>query len=280
MENLPENNMFQSTFFENIPDVIRWKNKKIIDVSGISISSKSMENKNVFLALNGARYRGSQFIAEAISNGAELIISEVLVSEVTYIQSLIQKYPHVVFLQVRDGMSFLQKLTKAWVDYWKSQDSNNFLIGIAGSNGKTTSKEMIYHLLDKIFPGKVLATQGNFNNHVGVPLTLLNLRQKHRIGVIELGTNQKGDIDSLTDLFPPDAGLLTNIGPEHLEGPGSIEGVFEEEFTLYKKFLTNPNKKIFVLNGNDYYLSKVESDAYTYKFTGSLKNQCVHLNIK
>ena len=122
------------------------------------------------------------------------------------------------------------------------------VIGITGSNGKTTSKELINAVLSKKY--KVLATVGNLNNHIGVPLTLLNIRQEHEIAIIEMGANHQGEIDMLCKIAEPDFGVITNIGKAHLEGFGGIEGVIKGKSELYKS-IQQKKGKLFVHGDDD-----------------------------
>ena len=136
------------------------------------------------------------------------------------------------------------------------------VLAITGSNGKTTNKELINTILSKKF--NTLATIGNLNNHIGVPLTLLGLKKEHEFAIIEMGANHQGEIEDLCKIAEPDFGLITNIGKAHLEGFGGIEGVKKGKSELYK-FLKSVNGKSFV-NGDDevLYALAFENDKITY----------------
>jgi UDP-N-acetylmuramoyl-tripeptide--D-alanyl-D-alanine ligase len=122
------------------------------------------------------------------------------------------------------------------------------VIGITGSNGKTTSKELINAVLSQKF--NVLATEGNLNNHIGVPLTLLNIKASHEIAIIEMGANHQGEIAMLCEIAEPDFGVITNIGKAHLEGFGGIEGVKKGKSELYR-YIQNKKGKLFVHGDDD-----------------------------
>ena len=138
----------------------------------------------------------------------------------------------------------MQQIAHAWRNTF-----NIPVIGITGSNGKTSVKELIKQILTT--QGKVLATIGNLNNHIGVPLTLTGLNESHDYAVIEMGANHPGEIANLTQLANPDIGIITNIGPAHLEGFGSIEGVAHAKAELYRHL--NP-QGIAVVNVDQPYL--------------------------
>src|SRR5690606_35412606 len=121
------------------------------------------------------------------------------------------------------------------------------IISLTGSNGKTTSKELINAVLSQKF--RTVATKGNLNNHIGVPLTLLEMNKETELGIVEMGANHLGEIKMLSEIAEPDYGYITNFGKAHLEGFGSVEGVIKGKTELYQ-FLKKHNKKLFV-NAND-----------------------------
>lgn len=148
---------------------------------------------------------------------------------------------------VKDSVLYLQQLA--------NHHRNRFeipFIGITGSNGKTTTKELIHSVLSKKY--KVLATEGNLNNHIGVPLTLLRLKDFHEVAIIEMGANHFKDIEELSAIAEPTHGIITNIGKAHLEGFGSFEGVLKTKRELYDSIETN--KGTIIVNGDDDILKK------------------------
>lgn len=186
----------------------------------------------MFFALKGANFNGNEFAAEAIRTGALFAI----VDEKEY------EDPNQDILYVEDCLNALQKLAM----YHRMQ-LNIPIIALTGSNGKTTTKELITNVLNKKY--NVLATEGNLNNHIGVPLTLLKVNSNHALAVIEMGANHLLEIDFLCQIAQPDFGYITNFGKAHLEGFGGIEGVIQGKSELYE-YLRKNEKTVFV-NCND-----------------------------
>ncbi|MEQ8323062.1 MAG: UDP-N-acetylmuramoyl-tripeptide--D-alanyl-D-alanine ligase [Vicingaceae bacterium] len=170
----------------------------------------------MFFALKGDNFNGNAYALEALEKGAAYAV-------IDEAQDL--KDPRLIL--VDDVLIALQKLARHHRDHYKSP-----VIGITGSNGKTTTKELMNAVLSSQF--KVHATGGNFNNHIGVPLTLLGLRNDHQLAIIEMGANRMGEITELCLISDPDVGLVTNIGKAHLQGFGSYEGVKQTKLGLFK----------------------------------------------
>jgi UDP-N-acetylmuramoyl-tripeptide--D-alanyl-D-alanine ligase len=176
----------------------------------VSTDSRTLQPGALFVALRGPNFDGREFVAAAAARGAVGAIVESAVPHAL---------PQVV---VADALRALQQLGQAW-----RADFSLPLVGVAGSNGKTTAKEMTAAILARMGPS--LATQGNLNNHIGVPLTLMRLEAAHRSAVIEMGANRIGDVAELVRLARPTVGLITNAGAEHLEGFGDLDGVAQGE---------------------------------------------------
>jgi UDP-N-acetylmuramoyl-tripeptide--D-alanyl-D-alanine ligase len=172
--------------------------------------SRTLERGQLFVALKGPRFNGNDFVGAALAAGAAgaLVDAE---------QPL--PLPQII---VPDAQSALERAGRFWRAAFRGP-----VIGVAGSNGKTTTKEMLAAILSRA--GSCLATRGNLNNHIGVPLTLLRLEPSHRFAVIEMGTNHPGELAALVAIAQPTIGLITNAGAEHLEGFGSLEGVARAE---------------------------------------------------
>lgn len=180
----------------------------------VSTDTRSIESGALYVALKGERFDGHDFIADAERGGAVgVVVSQLMDSSLPQIQ-------------VVDTRLALGELAAAWRLQFKGP-----VIGITGSNGKTTVKEMVASILSE--KGQVLATRGNFNNDIGLPLTLLRIRENDEFAVIEMGANHSGEIDYLTQLTRPDVAVITNAGPAHLEGFGSIEGVARAKGEIY-----------------------------------------------
>jgi UDP-N-acetylmuramoyl-tripeptide--D-alanyl-D-alanine ligase len=176
----------------------------------VSTDSRTLKPGALFVALRGPNFDGGEFVAAAAAAGAIGALVERVVPHAL---------PQVV---VPDALRALQTLGQAW-----RTDFTLPIVAIAGSNGKTTTKEMAAAILSRM--GLVMATQGNLNNHIGVPLTLMRLDPSHRSAVVEMGANRIGDVAELVRLARPTVGLITNAGAEHLEGFGNLDGVAQGE---------------------------------------------------
>ncbi|MCF0193315.1 MAG: UDP-N-acetylmuramoyl-tripeptide--D-alanyl-D-alanine ligase, partial [Prevotella sp.] len=189
----------------------------------ITTDSRNCPEHSIFFGIKGERFDGTQFGDAAIQNGAAFAVTE------------------------GDTLKTLQELANYHVRQLKTKGLK--VIGITGTNGKTTTKELVSAVLQKKY--NVLYTQGNFNNHLGVPLTLLRLREEHEIAVVEMGANHPGEIKDLVNIVEPHYGLITSVGRAHLEGFGSFEGVIKTKGELYD-YLREHNGKVFLNNDNEY----------------------------
>lgn len=162
----------------------------------------------MFIALKGETFNGNAYALQALEKGCQYAV----VDEKEYAAD-----GHPRILLVDDCLKALQELAN-----YHRHKMGTRIIGITGTNGKTTTKELIASVLQKRY--EVLYTQGNLNNHIGVPLTLLRLTPEHELAVIEMGANHPGEIKALTRIVEPDYGMITNVGKAHLEGFGSFEG--------------------------------------------------------
>jgi UDP-N-acetylmuramoyl-tripeptide--D-alanyl-D-alanine ligase len=212
----------------------------------LSFDSRKHIKGQGFLALKGENFDASIFAAEVLERGCPLLICHE--NTLDY-----KKYPQTVFIEVSDTLDYIQELSHLHLLDWKKDDKK--VIGITGSNGKTTTKEMLYHLLDTAYPGAIHKTEGNFNNHLGVPFTLLGLKDDHQVAIVEMGTNHPGEIAALCKLACPDNGIITNIGPAHLEFFGTVEKVFEEKRKLLEYV---KGKGAFVINSDDPFLKTIK----------------------
>jgi len=188
---------------------------KLIGGRKIVTDTRKIIDDSIFFALKGANFNGNEFAEEALKNGAALAV----IDEIKYKIS-----DKTIF--VKDVLTCLQKLAT-----YHRQQLKIPIIALTGSNGKTTTKELIKVVLLQKF--KVCATVGNFNNHIGVPLTLLSMTKNTDIGIVEMGANHLGEIAFLCQLAQPNFGYITNFGKAHLEGFGSIEGVIKAKSELY-----------------------------------------------
>ena len=179
----------------------------------------------MYVSLKGETFDGNKFALEALEKGASYAITD---------DDLIAANTDGL-IKVSDGLKTLQDLST----YHRHQ-FNIPIIGITGSNGKTTTKELMFSVLNEKF--KVLSTAGNFNNHIGVPLTLFGLNSAHEIAIIEMGASKQGDIKELCDICDPNYGLITNIGKAHLETMGGLEGVLKTKTELFNHIKTHGGK--------------------------------------
>ena len=188
---------------------------------GVSIDTRTLKPSDLFFALKGPRFDAHDYLDDAVKAGAAALVVHRLPAGWTPPSAL-------GVIEVPDTLAALQAAARQHRAVIRAT-----LVGITGSNGKTTTKEMLAAILSR--RGKTLATAGNYNNHIGLPLTLLRLDPDHRYGVIEMGTSMPGDMDLLADLTRPEAGLITNVGQDHLEFFGTPEGVLKENWKLYER---------------------------------------------
>jgi len=208
-----------------------------LPVPGISTDSRSVGPGELFVALRGQKFDGHEYIPEALARGAEAILSEKDLPEKS------AAGPAVVV--VPDTLRALGDLARHYRDKFPVP-----LVAITGSNGKTSTKEILTAILRKAWgEDRVLGSSGNFNNQVGVPLTLFTLRKNQRAAVLEFGTNQEGEIARLGEIAAPTVGVITNVGSSHLAGLGGIEGVAREKESLL--FSLPPGIGRAVLNADD-----------------------------
>ena len=193
----------------------------------VDTDTRKIRNGSLFFALKGDNFNGNKFAAEALNKGA----SYAIIDEVEY-----QTQPNTIL--VVDVLTTLQQLA----NHHRKQ-LNTIIIALTGSNGKTTTKELINCVLSSKY--KTTATIGNLNNHIGVPLTLLSLTKKTEIGIVEMGANHLKEIEHLCKITEPNFGFITNFGKAHLEGFGSVEGIVKAKSELYD-FLRNLNQTAFI----------------------------------
>jgi UDP-N-acetylmuramoyl-tripeptide--D-alanyl-D-alanine ligase len=212
----------------------------------ISTDSRCIKKNSIFFALKGKNFDGNNFAGNALINGAAYAVIDKS-----------QDNPDSRFILVEDSLGTLQNLANYHRNIYDTK-----ILAITGSNGKTTTKELIKKILSEKY--KVFATQGNLNNHIGVPLTLLSMPPGAQIGIIEMGANHPGEIRQLCNIAEPDFGLITNVGKAHLEGFGSLEDITKAKAELFN-YLINNNGTIF---GN-------VSDSYVYSIIPENYNKTV-----
>ncbi|MCU0445825.1 MAG: UDP-N-acetylmuramoyl-tripeptide--D-alanyl-D-alanine ligase [Microscillaceae bacterium] len=213
---------------------------------GISTDTRKIQPDCLFFALKGANFNGNLFAEEALQKGAKWVVVDELALNPAFYTAHNQQV-----IEVDDVLSTLQKLA----NYYRLKFSIP-IIAVGGSNGKTTTKELIARVLAQKF--RTFATPGNLNNHIGVPLTLLQMPTDTEIAVIEIGANHAGEIAELCQIVAPNYGIITNIGLDHLEGFGSIEGVARANGELFD-YLAKHGGKAFVHTQEDFLLDIAQS---------------------
>ena len=243
----------------------------------VSTDTRNLPAGCVFFALHGERFDGNKFALQALEQGASLAViddpevfaahgsSPLASSPIANSQSPIAQ-PHL--LLVEDTLLALQDLARAW-----RRELGLPIIGITGTNGKTTTKELLATVLSTKY--NLHYTQGNLNNQIGVPLTLLQITRAHEMAIVEMGASHPGDIKELVDIAEPNCGLITNVGRAHLEGFGSFEGVQQTKKELYD-YLLDHQGYIF-RNTDNPYLAKMAGDLKTVPYTTGTMPDGTHL---
>ncbi len=206
---------------------IKYIHSLFLKCSSVSIDTRKIESNSLFVAIKGERFDANTFADEALKKGASFVIIEngdYFIDERTIL--------------VQDSLIALQQLAKYHREYLKVP-----IVALTGSNGKTTTKELINVVLSKKY--KTKATIGNLNNHIGVPLTLLSFTTETEVGIVEMGANHKKEIEFLCELAMPDYGYITNFGKAHLEGFGGTEGVIQGKSEMYE-YLSENDKLAFI----------------------------------
>ena len=233
----------------SIPEIY----KIFISSTGISVDSRTIIKNKLFFSLKGPNFNGNKFAIEALKKGAKYSIIDEYQKETKNNNKLIL---------VNDVLECLKELANFHRKKIKTK-----IIALTGSNGKTTTKELIKLILEKKF--KTIATKGNLNNHIGVPLTILNIPKDTEVGIIEMGANHKGEIKNLCKIAMPDWGYITNFGKAHLEGFKNLKGVIKGKSELYN-YLNSNNGKILINSNDEIQLEQTKK--YKKKSFGNLKN--------
>ena len=233
--------------------------KIFLKSNGVSTDSRKVKKNELYFSLKGSNFNGNEFAKSAIEKGACYAI----VDQKEYV---IDKS----YILVEDCLKTLQNLAN-----YHRKNSKAKIIGLTGSNGKTTSKELIFSVLKNEF--KTIATTGNLNNHIGVPLTLLSIKEDTEIAIIEMGANHLKEIETLSNIADPDYGYITNFGKAHLEGFKNLEGVIKGKSELYNH-LINKSRLIFINNRDK---KQVElTKEYSNKFTFGEQNSDSIFSVK
>ncbi|MDA3911538.1 MAG: UDP-N-acetylmuramoyl-tripeptide--D-alanyl-D-alanine ligase [Bacteroidales bacterium] len=214
--------------------------QKFLQCKGVSTDTRSIQKDNLFIALKGGNFNGNRFAKSALTQGAKFAI----IDDANY------EIPGKTIL-CDDSLTCLQALART---HRREMDAT--ILAITGTNGKTTSKELAFAVMNSHF--NCIATEGNLNNHIGVPLSLLRIKKETEFAIIEMGANHPGEIKILSEIAEPDFGVITNVGQAHIEGFGSFEGVKKTKAELYD-FLRANNGITFLNIGNHHLLNMLGS---------------------
>ena len=237
----------------------------------VSTDTRNLPAGCVFFALCGETFDGNRFAMQALEQGA----SRAIVSDECIYRNIVARYgtDRVILLPAdlrgRGGILGLQSLARAW-----RRELALPVIGITGTNGKTTTKELLAAVLSTKY--RIYYTQGNLNNSIGVPLTLLGITRAHEMAIVEMGASHPGDIRELVEVAEPDYGLITNVGRAHLQGFGSFEGVQQTKKELYDYIRTHGGK-IFRNTDNPYLAAMAGTDLPTIPYTTGTMPSGTHL---
>jgi UDP-N-acetylmuramoyl-tripeptide--D-alanyl-D-alanine ligase len=212
---------------------------------GVSTDSRQIVRGSLFIPLIGEKFDGHDFITAAVKNGASGFLLQ-KGSE----NKIRENFADTTIIRVGDTLKALGDIAHFWRKKFRAT-----VAAITGSSGKTTTKEMLAGIAG--LTKKVIKAQGNYNNLIGLPLTVLQINAQHELAILEMGTNTRGEIGRLTDIAEPDIGLITNIGPAHLEGFKSVETVREEKLDLFRNM---PDAGVAIINLDDERLRVADKD--------------------
>ena len=233
--------------------------KAFLACNGVCTDSRACQAGNLFVCLKGENFDGNDYAEKAVEMGAKYVLTS---------RKDLTESPYIY---VEDTLLALQQLAAH-----HRKVLGTPIVGITGTNGKTTTKELVSAVLAKKY--NVLYTLGNFNNHIGVPLTLLRLTKQHNMAVIEMGANHPGEIAFLANIVMPDAGLITNVGKAHLAGFGSFEGVKKTKAELYGN-LKSRGKMVFIDDDNPHLkemLANIENDESVNRLNKQITESPIH----
>ena len=230
--------------------------------NSVSIDTRNIKSNDMFFAINGPNFNGNKFALEAIKKGCSYVVSDEL--EVSKLSNKI--------VYVEDSVKALQELAN-----YHRRTLNAKIIAITGSNGKTTSKEILLNVLKSKY--NTIATKGNLNNHLGVPLTLLSMNKDTEIGIIEMGANHLKEIEALCKIAEPDYGYITNFGNAHLEGFKTLEGVIKGKSELYE-YLKSNSKLIFYNSQNNTQSNVIGEYTNSFSYGINANDDCQLTKVK
>jgi len=223
-------------------------------VTGVSTDSRNVKRGDAFVAIRGEKFDGHNFVTTAVREGAAVIVVDRRWAENNQTMLISLAVPKLIVENTVHALGDLARIHR--------RKFRIPILAVGGSNGKTTTKEMIRDILEKKF--NILVTEGNLNNHIGVPQTLFRMEKRHSLAVVELGTNHFGEIKYLCEVLEPTHGLITNIGHEHLEFFGDIKGVSKAEGELFDWL--RQNKGMAVVNKDDGHIARMSKGLKSLTF--------------
>ena len=234
-------------------------------ISGISIDSRSIKNNELYVALIGERFDGHHYIKSALENGASCVMAAIDMKAM-----VLKEAGNIPVIFVEDTLKGFAKLAAWYRNKFKIK-----LVAVTGSSGKTTTKDMISEVLSR---GMVThKTEGNFNNLVGLPLTVFGIENRHEAVVLEMGMDRLGEIRALTNIGKPDIAVITNIGTAHMENLGNRENIFRAKTEIFEGLKPGG---IAVINGDDDFLKNYISETFTvlkYGFSEDCDYRCLEI---
>ena len=214
-------------------------------IKGVSIDSRKVTEGDLFIAINGERMDGHDFIGEAIKNGCRAVM----------VHKDIEDTVKVPVVRVEDTLIALHKMAAYYISLF-----NIPKIAVTGSTGKTTTKELIASVLSKKY--KVIKNIGNYNNHIGLPLSVFNVEEKHEIAIFEMGMSSLGEIDLLASIIKPDVAVITNIGLSHIEHLKSQQNILKAKMEVANYF---NHENVLIINFDDIWLKTLDKESFIYK---------------
>lgn len=256
--------MIHKSLLLNLEAVKCWnKNEQNCNVLSeylpLNTDSRSYLSGQFFFALKGEVHDGFSHVKTVLSQKCPLVVFENNEFNQSLACLLAQEFPATIFIAVSNSFIALQDLAREHNKFWFTQHKPHHLIALSGSNGKTTTKEMLTFLFNEVLPGKIISTYKNNNNHIGVPLTILSIDPRQtEVAIVEYGSNHQGEMQVLCHLSYPTAGITTNIGHTHMEFFPTVKDVFDEESQIFTAVMTTThNQGLFLINADDEFLVKL-----------------------
>ena len=229
----------------------------------VTTDSRDCPEGSIFIALKGDSFDGNKFAMQALEKGCAIAVVD---DELVYNEFIEQPLDGKLMMLVPDSLQAFKDLARE-----HRRQFSIPVVGITGTNGKTTTKELVRTVLAQKY--NVMATEGNFNNDVGVPKTLLRLAPEHEIAVVEMGASHPGDIKTLAETAEPTSGLITNVGKAHLQGFGSLEGVVKTKGELYDNLATRDDSVIFINAANELLMNILPANVHPVQYCQGAENQ-------